>query len=76
MVDCIWEKWQERCSENAWAYGGGLTQDLANFDVYPVGAPPAADIFSKLPTVGLTPPVAVWEVMSTKNENLCYRCVW
>ncbi|KAB5590425.1 Tyrosinase tyrosinase: common central domain containing protein [Ceratobasidium theobromae] len=76
MLDCTWEKWQNRRSENMWAIGGGLTQDVANFDTYPVGAPPAAKMSSELPTVGLTPPVTVLEMMSTKNANLCYQCVW
>ncbi|KAB5590038.1 hypothetical protein CTheo_6533 [Ceratobasidium theobromae] len=76
MLDCIWAKWQNRRPENAKAYGGGLTMDLNNYDAYPVGAPPTANKSSILPTVGLTRPVAVWEVFSTKSEYLCYKCIW
>lgn len=75
-LDCIWQKWQQRRSINAKAYGGGLTEDLNNFDTYPVGAPPLANVSSMLPTAGLTRPVAVREVMATKGEYLCYQCIW
>ncbi|KAB5590455.1 Tyrosinase tyrosinase: common central domain containing protein [Ceratobasidium theobromae] len=76
MLDCIWDKWQNRRPENAWAFGGGLTMDMGNIDIYPAGAPPAANVSSLLPTVGLSPPVSVWEMMSTKSPNLCYECIW
>ncbi|CEL60110.1 Tyrosinase OS=Streptomyces antibioticus GN=melC2 PE=3 SV=2 [Rhizoctonia solani AG-1 IB] len=75
-LDCIWEKWQELRPENAMAFGGGLTQDVDNYHLYPVGAPPAANFSSVLPTEGLTSPIRVADMMSTKTRNLCYKCVW
>ncbi|CUA78419.1 tyrosinase [Rhizoctonia solani] len=73
-LDCVWEKWQNRRPENAMAYGGGLTQDVDNYDLYPVGAPPAANFSSILPTEGLTPSFRVGDMMSTKK--LGYTCIW
>ncbi|CAE6339412.1 unnamed protein product [Rhizoctonia solani] len=75
-IDCIWEKWQDRRPENAMAFGGGLTQDVENYHLYPVGAPPAANFSSLLPTEGLSPPAQVSDMMSTKRSNLCYKCIW
>ncbi|CCO37850.1 hypothetical protein BN14_12010 [Rhizoctonia solani AG-1 IB] len=73
-LDCIWAKWQNTNAKNKRAFGGGLTQDLVNFDTYPVGAPPAAKSSTKVPTVGLTRTVEVSEVFETKNDYLCYVC--
>ncbi|KAH7339050.1 Di-copper centre-containing protein [Rhizoctonia solani] len=73
-LDCVWEKWQARRPENVMAFGGGLTQDVKNYHLYPVGAPPAANFSSILPTEGLTPSVRVADMMST--SNLGYGCVW
>ncbi|QRW22377.1 tyrosinase [Rhizoctonia solani] len=73
-IDCIWAKWQSANKKNKGAYGGGLTQDLANFDTYPVGAPPAAEKSNELPTVGLTRPVKISEVFETASDYLCYVC--
>ncbi|CUA78420.1 hypothetical protein RSOLAG22IIIB_07073 [Rhizoctonia solani] len=73
-LDCIWARWQNTHPENKKAFGGGLTQDLANFDTYPVGAPPLAQKSDQLPTVGLTRPVKVSEVFETTNDYLCYVC--
>ncbi|CAE6400376.1 unnamed protein product [Rhizoctonia solani] len=72
-LDCVWEKWQNRRPENAMAFGGGLTQDVENYHVYPVGAPPAANISSILPTEGLTSSFRVVDMMST--SKLGYTCV-
>ncbi|KEP50119.1 tyrosinase tyrosinase: common central domain protein [Rhizoctonia solani 123E] len=72
-LDCVWEKWQNRRPENAMAFGGGLTQDVENYHVYPVGAPPAANISSILPTEGLTSTFRVVDMMST--SKLGYTCV-
>ncbi|CAE6488706.1 unnamed protein product [Rhizoctonia solani] len=71
-LDCIWARWQNANKKNKRSFGGGLTQDLAHFDTYPVGAPPAATSWHELPTVGLTRPVKVSEVFETTNEYLCY----
>ncbi|KAH7339048.1 Di-copper centre-containing protein [Rhizoctonia solani] len=73
-LDCIWARWQNANQKNKHAFGGGLTQDLANFDTYPVGAPPAVKRSHELPTVGLTRPVKVSEVFETTNDYLCYVC--
>ncbi|KAJ1302853.1 hypothetical protein OPQ81_003155 [Rhizoctonia solani] len=73
-LDCIWARWQNVHEDNRKAFGGGLTQDLANYDTYPVGAPPAASESHELPTVGLTRPVKVSEVFETTNKYLCYVC--
>ncbi|CAE6388132.1 unnamed protein product [Rhizoctonia solani] len=73
-LDCVWEKWQNRRPENAMAYGGGLTQDVNNYGLYPVGAPPAANFSSILPTDGLTPSFRVGDMMSTRK--LGYTCIW
>ncbi|KAG9120719.1 hypothetical protein FRC07_003667, partial [Ceratobasidium sp. 392] len=73
-LDCIWARWQKRRKANENAFSGGLTQDLANYDRYPVGAPPEASLDSDLPMVGLSDPVKVKDVMNTKNKYLCYRC--
>ncbi|KAF8602083.1 Di-copper centre-containing protein [Ceratobasidium sp. AG-I] len=74
-IDCIWARWQAKNSENLWAYGGGLTQNLSAYDRYPVGAPPKAHLSTKLPTRGLGKG-SVWvkDVMVTRNEYLCYKC--
>ncbi|KAG8739701.1 hypothetical protein FRC10_005262 [Ceratobasidium sp. 414] len=72
-LDCIWARWQARRKENRNAFGGGLTQDLEHYDQYPVGAPPTAKLSSDLPTVGLSGPVSVEDVMQTKGGYLCYK---
>ncbi|CAE7097944.1 unnamed protein product [Rhizoctonia solani] len=73
-LDCIWARWQNANKKNKKAFGGGLTQDLLNFDTYPVGAPPYANKSDELPTVGLTRPVKVSEVLETTDDYLCYVC--
>ncbi|KAG9074023.1 hypothetical protein FS749_014464 [Ceratobasidium sp. UAMH 11750] len=75
-LDCIWARWQARRKENRKAFGGGLTQDLEHYDTYPVGAPPKAERSADLPTVGLSGPVKVDDVMSTKGGYLCYECAY
>ncbi|CUA78326.1 hypothetical protein RSOLAG22IIIB_13082 [Rhizoctonia solani] len=71
-LDRIWARWQNANPENKNAFGGGLTQDLANYDMYPVGAAPMAQLSDELPTVGFTRPVTVSEVFETSNDYLCY----
>ncbi|KEP50120.1 tyrosinase tyrosinase: common central domain protein [Rhizoctonia solani 123E] len=71
-IDRIWWRWQNAHKENMKAFGGGLTQDLANYDTYPVGAPPAAKKSDELHTAGLTRPVKVSEVLDTTDKYLCY----
>ncbi|QRV95102.1 tyrosinase [Ceratobasidium sp. AG-Ba] len=73
-LDCIWARWQKRRFQNLLAFGGGLTQDLPNYDIHPVGADPPANLTSHLPTVGLSSPVKVEDVMVTLNNYLCYTC--
>ncbi|KAG8698039.1 hypothetical protein FRC09_007472 [Ceratobasidium sp. 395] len=75
-IDCIWARWQaHNRSTNQYAFGGGLTQNLTDYDQYAVGAPPEASLSSKLPTEGLSGPVTVKEVMDTRNNYLCYKCL-
>ena len=49
MIDKMWYDWQLKSETNAKAFHGGLTQDLAHFTTYPVGAPPAVTLNSSLP---------------------------
>lgn len=76
MIDCIWAKWQARSPANAWAFGGGLIQNQTADFAFPFGVGPPANLSSMVPTVGMTRPVAVWEVMSTRGGYLCYECAW
>ncbi|KAB5589174.1 Tyrosinase tyrosinase: common central domain containing protein [Ceratobasidium theobromae] len=76
MIDCIWAKWQDRSLANTWAFGGGLNQNQTADFAFPFGVGPPANLASMVPTVGMTRPVAVWEVMSTRSEYLCYECAW
>ncbi|KAG8793439.1 hypothetical protein FRC12_002735 [Ceratobasidium sp. 428] len=75
-LDCIWARWQANNTANKDAMSGGLTQDLPHYDQYPVGAPPQVQKTTSLPTVGLSPSVRVIDVMSTKNQYLCYKCAY
>ncbi|KAG8791499.1 hypothetical protein FRC12_009030 [Ceratobasidium sp. 428] len=72
-LDRIWALWQNYNWQNKNAYGGGLTQNLPEYDTYPVGAPPAANKTCYLPTVGLSDPVQVKDVMDMENGYLCYK---
>ncbi|QRV80542.1 tyrosinase [Ceratobasidium sp. AG-Ba] len=77
-LDCIWARWQANKTENAMAFGGGLTQNLTHFDENPVGSDPPANLGSELPTAGLNGPgkVYVRDMMSTTKRGLCYKCAY
>ncbi|KAG8791500.1 hypothetical protein FRC12_009031 [Ceratobasidium sp. 428] len=76
-IDCIWARWQaHNRSTNQYAFGGGLTQNLTDYDQYAVGALPEASLSSKLPTEGLSRSVTVKEVMDTRSDYLCYKCAY
>ncbi|QRV95097.1 tyrosinase [Ceratobasidium sp. AG-Ba] len=77
-LDCIWARWQANKTENAMAFGGGLTQNLTFYDLHPVGSAPDASLDSELPTSGLagSGPVYVRDMMSAKGAGLCYRCAF
>ncbi|KAF8602082.1 Di-copper centre-containing protein [Ceratobasidium sp. AG-I] len=76
QLDCTWARWQQKNGANLMAFGGGLKQDLDNYDIYPAGAPPPANLTTELPTAGITSKVLVKDVMLTRNEYLCYKCAY
>ncbi|QRV80544.1 tyrosinase [Ceratobasidium sp. AG-Ba] len=77
-LDCVWARWQANRTENAMAFGGGLTQNLTHFDLHPVGSAPEATLDSELPTSGLggSKKVYVRDMMRIESEGLCYQCAY
>ncbi|KAJ7713461.1 Di-copper centre-containing protein [Mycena olivaceomarginata] len=75
MLDRIWFKWQKKHNLNKNAFEGGSVQHLENasaFGLYPTGGPPYLTVESELPTVGLSAPFIVANMISTTEWPLCY----
>ncbi|TFK72334.1 Di-copper centre-containing protein [Pluteus cervinus] len=75
-VDKAWYDWQNRNAANKCAFEGGSVQmldSLADYDEYPLGAPPNLSLNSVFPTDGiLQSNVHIQDVMDTKGGYLCY----
>lgn len=72
-LDRIWAAWQSHDPANMFAVGGGLTQDLVNYDEFPAGAPPFVGADEQLRFSGLTTEPTLGEVLRTKGDLLCYE---
>ncbi|KAJ7058027.1 Di-copper centre-containing protein [Mycena amicta] len=75
MVDRVWSKWQNRHPLNKNAFYGGSVQafdSVANYSLYPTGAPPMMSSLWEIPTNGLAAPLVIQDVMSTTKGRLCY----
>jgi len=76
MLDKIWCDWQNRNPRNANSFFGGSVEYLYSldaYDEYPTGGPPFLNLNSSLPADGLSPEVAIADVMSTTGGYLCYK---
>ncbi|KAI0271789.1 Di-copper centre-containing protein [Russula aff. rugulosa BPL654] len=76
MIDKIWCDWQNRDPMNANSFYGGSVEHLYSltaYEEYPNGGPPYLNLNSIMPADGLSPEVAIADVMSTTGGYLCYK---
>lgn len=72
QLDRLWAAWQRYNPANAHAIGGGETQDLDNYDVYPAGAPPEVTEDTVIYMSNFGPDTAIKDLLDTEGDVLCY----
>lgn len=73
QLDRVWAAWQAHDPRNRYATGGGVDQDLENFDEYPLGngTPVTPETVIYLSNLG--PDAQVKDVLSIREGLLCYE---
>jgi len=73
QLDRLWAAWQAYSPHNKYAIGGGLTQDLLNFDAYPVGNGVPVTLKTVIDLSNLGPNRTINDLIDTKGGVLCYE---
>ncbi|KAF8342253.1 Di-copper centre-containing protein [Cantharellus anzutake] len=73
QLDRLWAAWQAHSPHNRHAIGGGLTQDITNYDIYPTGRGTPVTLDTVVPLSNLGPDTKIKELMDTEGGVLCYK---
>lgn len=69
----MWAAWQAHDPRNRYAIGGGVDQDLEDFDAHPVGTGTPVTDETVLFMANLGPDAKVKDVFDTTGHLLCYK---
>lgn len=73
QLDRIWAAWQAFNSKNRYAIGGGVDQDLSNFDAHPAGTGTPVTKDTVLYMSNLGPDAKVEDILDIQGGLLCYE---
>ena len=73
QIDRVWATWQAHDSRNYYATGGGVDQDLNNFDEHPLGTGTPVTPETILYMSNLGPDAPVKDVLNIQGGLLCYE---
>ena len=73
QLDRLWAAWQAHSHHNKYAIGGGLTQDIVNFDTYPVGKGVPVTLETVIDISNLGPNRKIKDLIDIKGGVLCYE---
>ena len=73
QIDRVWAAWQADNPCNRYATGGGVDQDLYNFDEYPLGNGTPVTPETVIYMSNLGPDAQIKDVLDIQGGLLCYE---